>query len=475
MTHPAGSSTPPIDLCTADVATLAAAYAARALSPVEVAQACLDRARAVQPTLNPCAFIDDETTLAAARQSEARWMRQAALGPLDGVPATIKDLLLSAGWPTLRGSRAIDPDQPWDEDSPPVARLREAGAVFIAKTTTPEFGHKGVTESPLAGITRNPWYPEVTPGGSSGGAAVAAAAGIAALNLGTDGGGSIRIPASFTGIFGLKPSFGRVPSWPPSPFARLAHVGPMTRTVTDAALMLNAIARPDWRDWYAQPYPAQDFATHLNAGLKGLRIGYAPTINDEPVDEDVAAAVAAAVAVFRAEGAVIEQIDLALPDARRMFQILWTTGAAVMAAGMSEDQRRHFDRSLGAAIAIGQGFSAIDLGTAEFKRAALARVMAELHQRYDLILTPSLPVTAFTTGQNQPGQAGSTEWNDWTPFSYPFNLTGQPAASIPCGFDRDGLPVGLQIVGPVGADALVLRAARGYERVCPIALPPLDI
>lgn len=462
----------PDDLCFADASSLVEAYAARRVSPVEVAEACLARIAEIQPDLNPCAFLDPETTRAQARASELRWIAGEPAGPLDGVPATIKDLLLSAGWPTLRGSRAVDPGQDWDEDSPAVARLRESGAVFTAKTTTPEFGHKGVTDSPLAGITRNPWDSDRTPGGSSGGAAVAAATGLGVLNIGTDGGGSIRIPASFTGIFGLKPSFGRVPAWPASPLSSVSHVGPMTRTVRDAALMLAVLARPDARDWYAKPFAVEDFTAGLEEGVRGLRIGYAPTINDEPVDDDVAAAVDAAVGVFRAEGAVVEPVTVDLPETRRIFQIIWTTGAALMAAGMSDDQRRRLDQTLMAAATIGQGFDAVTLAQAQFRRAGLAAHMAGLHRRFDVILTPTLPDTAFKAGRNHPGDPAATTWNDWTPFTYPFNLTGQPAASIPCGFDRDGLPVGLQIVGPVGADALVLRVARAFERVRPIPLPP---
>src|SRR5262249_38128165 len=204
-------------------------------------------------------MVDEESALAAARASEARWHRGEPAGPVDGVPATVKDILLTKGWSTLRGSKAVDPDQPWEEDAPTVARLRESGAVLLGKTTTPEFGWKGVTDSPLTGITRNPWDESRTPGGSSGGAAVAAACGMGALHLGTDGGGSIRIPASFTGIVGFKQSFGRVPAHPLSPFGTLAHVGPMTRSVADAALMLSVIAQPDPRDWDALPYDGRNY------------------------------------------------------------------------------------------------------------------------------------------------------------------------------------------------------------------------
>ena len=220
-------------------------YRARKLSPVEATKAALERIEKHNPRFNAFCLVDEPGALAAARASEERWAKGRPQGRVDGVPATVKDLLITKGWPTLRGSKAVDPKQAWEEDAPSVARLREEGAVLLGKTTTPEFGWKGVTDSPLTGITRNPWNPDKTPGGSSGGAAVAAACGMGALHLGTDGGGSIRIPAGFTGIVGLKQSYGRVPASPLSPFGTLAHIGPMTRTVADAALMLSVIARPD--------------------------------------------------------------------------------------------------------------------------------------------------------------------------------------------------------------------------------------
>ncbi|HSA90126.1 MAG TPA: amidase family protein, partial [Burkholderiales bacterium] len=236
------------DLCALSAAELLDGFRKKTLSPVEVTRAVLKRIEALNPVFNAFNLVDPEEAISLAKASEARWKSGQPKGLLDGVPVSIKDLLLTKGWPTLRGSKTIDPKGPWNDDAPATARLREHGAVLLGKTTTPEFGWKGVTDSPLTGITRNPWNKEKTPGGSSGGAAAAVAAGMGPLAVGTDGGGSIRIPASFTGVFGIKPSFGRVPAWPLSPFGTVAHVGPMTRSVTDAALMLNALALPDARD-----------------------------------------------------------------------------------------------------------------------------------------------------------------------------------------------------------------------------------
>src|SRR5687768_6580538 len=290
------------DLCNLTATALLEGFRLRTLSPVEVAQAVLQRVAALNPRLNAFNLVSDRM-IDDAKASEARWAAGQPKGLLDGVPVSIKDIVLTRGWPTLRGSKTIDPRGPWNEDAPATARLREHGALLIGKTTTPEFGWKGVTDSPLTGITRNPWNLDKTPGGSSGGAAAAVAAGMGPLAVGTDGGGSIRIPCSFTGLFGLKPSFGRVPAWPLSPFGTVAHVGPMTRSVADAALMLNVLAQPDARDWHSLPYEPQDWRTSLDHGVAGLRIAYSPDLGYAKVDAEVASIVKASLSVFTDLGA----------------------------------------------------------------------------------------------------------------------------------------------------------------------------
>ncbi|HSC18291.1 MAG TPA: amidase family protein, partial [Rhizomicrobium sp.] len=291
-------------------AELSTAFASRELSPVEVTEGCLARIEALDAEINAFCLVDPETSRRQAEASERRWMEGVPLSPLDGVPVAIKDLLLTKGWATRRGSLTVDAKGPWDHDAPSVARLREAGAVFIGKTTTPEFGWKGSTDSPLTGVTRNPWNRTKTPGGSSGGSGAALAARFAPLALGTDGGGSIRIPACFSGVFGLKPSFGRVPAWPLSPFGTVAHVGPMSRTVLDSAMLLNVIVKPDARDWHALPYEPTDYAAELESGLKGKRIAFSPRLGHaERVVPDVEALVAVAAKRFEELGADVEQID----------------------------------------------------------------------------------------------------------------------------------------------------------------------
>lgn len=451
---------------------LAERYRRRDLSPVEVTQAVLDRIHRLDPRTNAFCHLDPAGALAAARAAEGRYAKGEARSALDGVPATIKDLILVKGWPTLRGSTLIDRDQAWDEDSPATSRLREAGAVLIGKTTTPEFGWKAVTDSVLTGITRNPWNLERTPGGSSGGAAVAAALGFGAVHLGTDGGGSIRVPAAFTGVFGLKPSFGRVPAWPASPFAAVAHLGPITRSVADAAAMLNIIATPDPRDGLALPPTGHDWRAGLEDGVQGWRIGFAATINGEKVEPGVAAPVQAAAALFERLGARLEPLTLSLPGSGKLFGMLWQTGAAVLLDGFPAERQQSVDAGLSVMAEAGRRYRATDYVAGLKQREALALIIDRLFEHFDLILTPSVPITAFDAGQNAPADGPYAGWTGWTPFSHPFNLTRHPAASMPCGF-ADGLPVGLQLIGPRFRDDAVLRAARALETIVPIALPAL--
>jgi aspartyl-tRNA(Asn)/glutamyl-tRNA(Gln) amidotransferase subunit A len=458
------------DLCALGATQLLEAYRKHQLSPVEVARAVLERIERLNPMLNAFNLVS-ERALEDAKASQARWLAGQPKGLLDGVPVSIKDLLLTKGWPTLRGSKTVDPRGPWNDDAPATARLREHGAVLLGKTTTPEFGWKGVTDSPLTGITRNPWNPQKTPGGSSGGAAAALAAGMGALAVGTDGGGSIRIPCSFTGLFGLKPSFGRVPAWPLSPFGTVAHVGPMTRSVADAALMLNVLALPDARDWHALSYERRDWRTGLDEGVTDLRIAYSADLGYAKVDPEVADIVRKAVNVFTDLGARVEEKNPGFANPDAIFRTHWFSGAAMLVNAIPAEKRKLVDPGLREVAAEGAKITAAEMHDAQMKRGALGMHMNLFHRDYDLLVTPTLAVAAFDAGLECP--PGKSRWIDWTPFTFPFNLTQQPAASIPCGLTRDGLPVGLHLVGPRYADALVLRAARAFEAARPIKLPDL--
>ena len=463
--------------CTAH--ELLALYRSGQASPVETTQAVLSRIQRLNPRLNAFCLVDDEAALTSARASEARWQahRQQgiAVGALDGVPTSIKDLILTRGWPTLRGSRTIDPAQPWEVDAPATARLREAGAVLLGKTTTPEFGCKGETNSPATGITRNPWNTDRTPGGSSGGTAAAVVAGLGPLSVGTDGAGSVRIPAAFCGNVGLKPSFGRVPAYPLSPFGTVAHLGPHAMSVRDAALMMNVLKQPDARDWTSLPADARDYTVGLEDGIRGWRIAYSPTLGyAKNIHPEVAAAVKTAVDTLQALGAEVEMVDPGFEDPLEITTGLWFLGAATVWQGLSPAQQALTDPDLRAEAEQGARLSALDVQQLHLRRGQLGSHMRQFMQRYDLLVTPSVAIPAF-----EARAAGSVPMNPqsmlgWTPFSYPFNLTQQPAITVPCGLTRDGLPMGLQLVGPMFGDALVLRAARAYEAVQGVARPQLN-
>ncbi|KUO20321.1 amidase [Streptomyces dysideae] len=434
-------------------------------SPVDATRATLARAERIQPEVNAFVRLLADQALDQARASADRWRRGEPEGLLDGVPVTVKDILLLRGAPTLRGSKTVSEQGSWDEDAPSVARLREHGAVFLGKTTTPEYGWKGVTDSPLSGVTRNPHDPTRTAGGSSGGAAAAVAMGAGPLALGTDGGGSVRIPAAFCGIFALKPTYGRVPLYPASAFGTLAHVGPMTRDAADAALLLDVIGRPDSRDWSALPPTPGSFVAGLSGGVHGLRVAYSPSLGGQvAVSPAVAAAVRRAVERLAGLGAYVEEIDPDLTEPVDAFHTLWFSGAARVTQHLGPHQRELLDPGLREICGIGARYSALDYLAAVDVRMELGRRMGHFHDTHDLLVTPTLPLTAFEAGVEVPKGSGHHRWTGWTPFTYPFNMTQQPAATVPVGTDGDGLPVGLQIVAARHRDDLVLRTAHAlYE------------
>ena len=451
-------------------------YRSGQASPVEVTQAVLARIERLNPQINAFCVVDPDAALASARASEARWQAHrssgAPVGELEGVPTTIKDLILTRGWPTLRGSRTIDPQQAWDVDAPATARLREAGAVLLGKTTTPEFGCKGETNSPATGITRNPWNTAHTPGGSSGGAAAAVAAGLGPLAVGTDGAGSVRIPAAFCGNVGLKPSFGRVPAYPLSPFGSVAHLGPHTMSVRDAALMMNVLKKPDARDWTSLPPESTDYTVGLEDGIRGLRIAYSPTLGyARNVHPEIAAAVDAGVRQLQALGAHVEQVDPGFDDPLDITTGLWFLGAHTVWSGLTPEQQAVTDPDFRAEAALGAQLSAAQVQQLNLRRGVLGSHMRQFMQRYDLLVTPSVAVPAFEARPAGTVPMDPQAMLGWTPFSYPFNLTQQPAITVPCGLTSKGLPMGLQIVGPMFGDALVLRAARAFESVHPVPRP----
>ena len=461
------------DLADCTATQLLTLYRSGQASPVEATEAALARIARLNPLLRTFCHVAADEARASAQASERRWQDGTPIGPLDGVPASIKDLILTRGMPTLRGSATVDTAQLWDTDAPATARLREAGAVLLGKTATPEFGCKGETNSPLNGITRNPWDTRKTPGGSSGGTAAAVAAGMGAISVGTDGAGSVRIPAAFCGNFGLKPSFGRVPAYPLSPFGSVAHLGPHTMSVEDAALMLNVLAQPDARDWTSLPPDGRDYTVGLHDGVRGLRVAWSPTLGyARNVDAEVAAACASAVRQLEQMGAQVEAIDPGFEDPLDITCGLWFVGAWTIWSSLSNEQQRVTDPDFAAEARLGEAISALDVQRLHLRRGLLGSHMRQFMQRFDLLITPSVAVPAFDAKPAGHQRLEPAAMLGWTPFSYPFNLTQQPACSIPCGLTSAGLPIGLQIVGPMFGDALVLRAARAFESAMPIRRPP---
>ncbi|PUB43391.1 amidase [Pseudomonas sp. GV047] len=445
---------------------LLAHFRDKTLSPVDVTEDALLRIERHNPVVNAYCHVDPEGALRAARASEQRWLKGEPCGALDGVPASIKDLTLTLGMPTRKGSRTSSAEGPWDVDAPFPAFMRKAGAVLLGKTTTPEFGWKGVTDNPLYGITRNPWDTRTTAGGSSGGAGAAAALNLGVLHQGSDAGGSIRIPCAFTGTFGIKPTFGYVPQWPASSMTILSHLGPMTRTVEDSVLMLQAVAQQDTRDGLiGAPRTTPWLTPHTD--LNGLRVAYSPTFGYVDVDPQVARVVARAVEGLVQLGAHVEQIDPGFSDPLEVFSTLWAAGAARLTGSMSDAQKQLLDPGLLRIAQRGEQLSLDDFNAALEARAALVARMAAFHEHYDVLVSPMMPITAFEAGHNVPPGSGMQEWTEWTPFTYPFNLTQQPAASVPCGLAANGLPVGLHVVGARFADEQVLRVCRAYAKAFP--------
>lgn len=459
------------DLYALSAAQQVARYRDRSLSPVDVAKSVFRRIADVNASVNAFVLVCEAEALAAAKASEARWRKGAPVGPIDGVPTTIKDLLQMKGHPTRKGSLTT-PDTP-TEGSPAPDQLAAAGAVIVGKTTTPEFGWAGVTHSRLSGITRNPWNTSRTSGGSSGGAAAAAALGMGTLHLGTDGAGSIRMPSSFCGIFGLKPSAGRVPYAPISAVGACSCIGPMTRTVTDAALMMNAMSAFDPADWNAVVGKAPDYLNGLEAGVTGLRMAYSPNLFGVRVDPAIAKSVRDAARAFEKLGAKVEEVGETFASPRKPFEAFYFASLSKGYRALSAEQREMLDPGYRAYAEKGMEVSLADYLAAETHQATLGAEVATFFQDYELLLSPQLALTAFEAGVEFPSGRGMTRWLDWSPFTYPFNFTGNPAASVPCGFDAEGLPISFQLSAKKLDDALILRAARAFEAAHPFPMPPM--
>ena len=467
------------ELCWTSAADLAAAIRERKLSPVEVTDAALARIEAVNPRVNAYCTVVTDRARAEAQAAEAAVMRGDTLGPLHGVPISFKDLTPTAGIRTTFGSKIFEHHVP-AEDAAVVERARRAGAVVIGKTNTPEFGCKGVTDNLIFGHTRNPWRLDRIAGGSSGGAGAAVAAGLGPIAEGSDLAGSIRIPAAVCGVVGLKPSLGRIPRVPVlNGYTALSHVGPLTRTVRDAALALSVWAGPDERDPQSLPETGEDFARAADGAIRGLRIGWSPDLGYAAVDPEIRRITTAAAKVFATLGADVEERHPGFDDPLPLFIDLTAPARAAAMAPHWAQWSDQMDPFLHLRMNHGEKMSAIEFERATHRRNAFWQTVRRFFEDHDLLVTPTTSVAAFPIGVSYPpeieGRAIDNQLQ-WFPFTFPFSITGQPAITVPCGFTAEGLPVGLQIVGKRFADATVLRAAAAFEAAQPwiARRPPLQ-
>jgi len=445
-------------------------YRRREASPVEVVEATLDRIERINPSLNAYVTVTADLARRQAQDADRAYAAGDVDRPLLGVPVSLKDLTLTKGIRTTRGSLLYRDWIP-DTDPPIVERIYSAGCVLLGKTNTPEYGWKGDSTNRVLGSTHNPWKAGATAGGSSGGAAAAAAAGLGPLAQGTDGAGSIRIPAAFCGVFGLKPSLGLIPYFPASVTDTLSHVGPITRTVRDAALFLNVLAGPDPRDPHSLNATGVDYLRALEGGLDGLRVAWSPDLGYAAVDPEVRALTTSAAQAFAELGCTLEEVAAPFPDPGPIVEVIWAAAQAALHVGDLEQVRDQLDPGRLPLIEAGLRVRGVDLAATTLRRADFYERVRRFMEGYDLLLTPALPVTAYPAGQDGPGviDGRAVRGFAWTPFTYPFNLTGQPAASVPCGFGSNGLPVGLQLVGRWRDDVTVLRAAAAFETARPWA------
>jgi len=451
---------------------MAVAIRERKLSPVEAVDAILSRIEEANPKVNAYCTLVADSAREQALQAESAVMKGDQLGPLHSIPVAVKDLEATKGVRTTSGSRIYQDYVP-DYDAIFVERLKAAGAIMLGKTNTPEFGFMGITDNLLFGPTRNPWNLERHAGGSSGGSAAAVAAGMGQLAQGGDSGGSIRIPSSFCGVFGIKPSFGRVPRGPVSPdWQTLSSKGPIARTVKDAALALEVMAGRDDRDRHSLSDISPRYLSLLDEDLEGLRIAWSPDLGYATVDPEVLEKTTAPVSTFESLGCLVEVDSPDITSPMRAFSVIWAVTYAASYGDKLDEWREHMDPRLVTLIEHGKDKLAVDYAQAAMEREEFSGRLRQFFDRYDLLLTPATAVSAFDVNQSEVTRVGGlmgSSWLDWTPFTYPFNLSGQPAASVPCGWTDDGLPIGLQIAGRRFDDAGVLRASAAFERAAPWA------
>jgi Asp-tRNA(Asn)/Glu-tRNA(Gln) amidotransferase A subunit family amidase len=446
---------------------LRAAMGRKEISPVEVVTAAIARMEAYEPVLNCFVTRTPELALEAAKAAEAAILAGEDPGALGGLPISVKDLIAVGGVRLTFGSRTMAGNIA-PADAPSVARVRAAGACILGKTTTPEFGCKGTGDSPLTGITRNPWDPSKTPGGSSAGAASSVAAEVTPFALCTDGGGSARIPAAMCGLVGVKAQFGRVPVFPTSAMPTMAHVGVLARTVRDAALLLTAISGHDRRDPFSVAGPVPDYLGACERSVEGMRVVWSPTLGyAEPLAEVVAVA-EEAVRALQGAGCRVDVMDHVMDeDPLDLWVSEFYAGAGTRLRRHLEEEREQLDPAIAAVLDRALSQSLQEYYTKVFRRYDFRETMRTFFESIDLLVTPTVPVPAFAVGLDVPPQLPQRNVVSWQYYTYPFNLTGQPAASVPAGFTAAGLPVGLQLVAKINHETDLFRAAAALESVRP--------
>lgn len=449
---------------------LTSAYEKKALSSTEVTKAILDRIEEINPHLNAFSVMTPELALADAAKAD-RERAEGISKPLLGIPVTIKDAYDLAGFKTEQGSNwYAETTGIATEDNVVVQRLRDAGAIVLGKTTTSEMAWSGLSYSPRLGITHNPWAKGMNAGASSAGAAVAASAGFGPLHLGSDGGGSIRMPAHFCSIFGLKPTYGRVPHVPVSNNDYGTHIGPMSRTTAESAMMLRVMSGPHYLDHTSSEAMPPDYLANLQTSMKGKKIAFSIDLGFARVDPDVEKAIRAAADAFKALGATVEEVTPSWgPKGEDLARFFWTAKDARRLHILPEWESR-MGADYVACMRAGANFTSSEwLNRRQEKYDYLADMQSFL-ENWDFFLTPACSVTAFPPTQMRPDHWPQHDWDwmAWAEFMYPFNFSGNPASVIPCGFDSAGLPIGLQIVGKRFDDLGVLQASQAFEEAVPV-------
>jgi aspartyl-tRNA(Asn)/glutamyl-tRNA(Gln) amidotransferase subunit A len=437
---------------------------AREISPVDLTRRALEKAEATQSTLNAFYLLMPDEALAAARQSEAAVMKGDPLGPIHGLPFSAKDLMAVKGVGYASGSLTMKSNVA-AVDAPAVERAKAAGGILIGKTTTSEFGCKPVGDNRLTGITRHPWNLDKTPGGSSAGAAASVAAGVTPFALGTDGGGSIRIPASFCGLAGIKGQFGRVPVWPTSATPTLAHVGPLARSVEDAALLFSVVAGFDRRDPFSVAGPVPDVVAAFTQSVAGMKVAYSPTLGYARPNADVLKVTDRAAETLEELGCQVDLVENVFDaDPADLWTAEFYAGVGIRLRSFMENQRDLLDPAVAEVLEPALTQDMRDYYTKVFSRYVLRDTVRGLFDRYDILISPVLPVTSLQVGKNVPDELSDRNLVSWVYFTYPFNLTGQPAASVCAGIAADGMPVGLQVVGRSHSEHDVVRLAAAFEQ-----------